>query len=846
MPTQDPPAPTSSGPPLSSSTIFVSDASAEADRLSSALRGRGYAVVDVPLSLLVARVAVQRPAVILVDIDADGALDTVTRLRDVPGASGIDLLFIGEPGRTLAEHAEGLRREGSGSFVRPVDPYALVAKIEALAGPPVQGADARSPSSPPPSIRGRRVPTTSVVPPSAPTSSPPKSPPPMLPTSSQPPPIPISSVPAPASDSSKTHDVVVTDVRAGSTQERMTPPRGTSLPPVIAGPLSVMPAPGAAGSASERQGSAPPPLDGFGLGGATRVPHASLSPEVEKLLRSAEERLGEAGPASQPPSPEDEVEAVLPADVLAALDEPLDGEHDEEASDSGGNASTPARGGTTGTGRERTGAGQTNAGRTPSPPRTGAGLSHAGAATGVLEARRAPQVDPATFGPRPARETTPPSDAPPTPARAPDIHELETPKPPRRGSSPPVEIPASPRVPHEASFAGTPTPPPVASLSYSDPPVFGAPAAPIPIAVASLPVAAPPSSKREAERAFPEVLGPGDVLRVFATAVARRTSGALCIETEGGIRRIVVRDGDIVTAASGLDDESLLGFLVARGDLPREIGDRLRGKLPAFGRHAGAALIAHGHLGQDQLWPVLRAHAEWILASALLAEKGTFSLEEEPPGRLKAEPSVFGGATGAEVLVEVTRRVIPAELAIARLGGARARIADGPHPELFAECALSAPEAAAIARSKGGTVGEAAAHGPTPELATVLYVLSALGVVETLAAAAGDEAPAAEAFDPLDAEALRARVRARLALVEEADYFALLGVPRNATAYEIRRAYLELRRAFEPSRVLTAATADLADDVRLILEVLDEAHDVLRDSTRRERYRRAIDAGPPR
>jgi len=80
--------------------------------------------------------------------------------------------------------------------------------------------------------------------------------------------------------------------------------------------------------------------------------------------------------------------------------------------------------------------------------------------------------------------------------------------------------------------------------------------------------------------------------------------------------------------------------------------------------------------------------------------------------------------------------------------------------------------------------------------------------------------------------------------VKEGDYFALLGVPRSATAYEIKRAYLELRRTFEPSRLLTAKTVDLLDDVELIIEVVDEAYDILRDTNRRERYRRAIEASP--
>jgi len=92
--------------------------------------------------------------------------------------------------------------------------------------------------------------------------------------------------------------------------------------------------------------------------------------------------------------------------------------------------------------------------------------------------------------------------------------------------------------------------------------------------------------------------------------------------------------------------------------------------------------------------------------------------------------------------------------------------------------------------------------------------------------------------------AIRARVRARLELVDEGDYFSVLGVTRDATGYEVRRAFMELRRTFEPARLLTPRLLDLTDDVRKIVIVLEEAYEILRDSARRERYRRAIDARP--
>jgi hypothetical protein len=137
------------------------------------------------------------------------------------------------------------------------------------------------------------------------------------------------------------------------------------------------------------------------------------------------------------------------------------------------------------------------------------------------------------------------------------------------------------------------------------------------------------------------------------------------------------------------------------------------------------------------------------------------------------------------------------------------------------------------------------AQAGSTDFAAALHALVALGVLGTLPASAkekSDEAPAPR--DAFDDAAIRTRIELRRALVDEGDYYAFLGIDREATGYQIRHAYLDLRREFEPARLLTAATANLRDDVDVIIEVLDEAYEVLRDPTRRERYRRALGADP--
>jgi hypothetical protein len=586
---------------------------------------------------------------------------------------------------------------------------------------------------------------------------------------------------------------------------------GTIPPPSFALRRATTPPPDrpseAPGPPSEMP-SAADPFDAGAMfddgGSLSRMGSIELSPELAQLLDAAEQRVIASGHPSSVPTPEVELDIRLSPELLAVLDEPID--PDDELGGTGSDLGTAAPPG----GKRPTTSGSEVLVRSPTEggpsTNTGAPITSAAASLTSSMSRRSPVSDPAP--PRPSQQThiaQPDSLPPAAPSTAPP--------PPRIESEPP---PPRPR----------PAAPPIPAL---------APVAPTP----------PASRPRPTDLAPAVLVSEGDALRGLARAVAARTSGSIAIGPEGAVRRIVLRDGDLVTAASSADDETLVAFLAARGDLDRDAAMRLGAKLPPFGRHAGAALIGHGYLGQDDLWPVLRAHAEWIIGRALQETTGAFELEEEPPGRLKAEPGVFGGATGAEVLVEAIRRVIPPETALARLGGPMARIDEGSRRPLLAECALRREEEESVRLAPGRTLAEIL-EGSPPELADVFYALVSLGVLDVLTPVVSPAAVSVRsAADPLDQEAIRLRVKARMALVEDGDYFALLGVARGATGYEVKRAYLELRRAFEPARVLTAQTADLVNDVKTIVEVLDEAYEILKEPNRRERYRKAIEAGPP-
>lgn len=817
-------------------TIFVSDPSAEAEQIATSLRARGYVVVDVPFAMLLARVAVQRPRIVIVDADAEGAYTTVLRLRELPDADSIDVLFLGL-GRGAESTAEAIEDRGS-FFARPVDLEALHRRIETLTSEDVP-AQLASPS----------VPTA---------------------------------------------------------QSSVRPSAGALPPPSIRARSSVLPPPPSVAQAPPLlRPSQPPPSTGLV---SRRSMSPALSNELLALLAEAEERaLTQQGHSdSTRPSPEEEIEAVLPAELLAALDEPLE-EPEEEEDESDRGRHTTSSGGrkhTTGAssrgdlegGRELTSEEsipEKTQQPTIPPPR-----ARDSAPAPILEQILEARVTESSIPP-PATSASPSlsmfsqtisSDAlaqmlgmsgapqgPVSSAGAPNSANVANAASSAGGAPPPPSTDASlgdraitNHGPASVSPTGVLSVSPITSLGPAEPP-RGEPSAaervpppaPLPAVVlhtapiaastaplapsaapVSLPSGAPPFGLSVAPPVGAEsVLGPGDALNTLARAVATRLSGSLSFEADGGLRRVIMRDGDLVTCASSLAEESLLAFLEGRGDLPKERAEGLSGRVPAFGRHAGAALVAHGILRQDQLWPVLRAHAEWILGKTIGIESGVFVREGEAPGRLKGEPSVFGGSTGAEVFVEVARRVVSARDAAARLGGPPATFAVGANDALLVECALDERETHLVRSVRGHRLEEVIkTHGV--DVAPLLHALTVMGVLEATRPVTAQRPALASVPDPLDEEAIVAKVQARLALVEEGDYFAILGLPHTATSYEIRRAFLDLRRAFEPARLLTPNLVHLAPEVGKITVVLEEAFEILKDDVRRERYRRAIEAAP--
>ncbi|MEK6607234.1 MAG: DUF4388 domain-containing protein [Myxococcota bacterium] len=319
---------------------------------------------------------------------------------------------------------------------------------------------------------------------------------------------------------------------------------------------------------------------------------------------------------------------------------------------------------------------------------------------------------------------------------------------------------------------------------------------------------------------------------------------------EGFTGRVRLRRGDIektvyldegypVSAASNLPADRLGDQLLREGRITRWQYDDASRLVAETGRRMGAVLLDLGALRPADLFGAVRRHYETVLLSLFAWDDGTYVLDgEQPPA---AECVRLEAHLAALVLDGVRRKYGPDRL-LKRLGGGAVvlrRVGDGMPDGV----ALPDAERALLRFLDGNTTIDEAADrsglGLTEDFA-LAWTMLALGA---LAGADDEGEEAAGAPRPN-----RARIAALYALAQDGDYFTVLGIPRDAGAGDVRRAYERARAAFSPDALghtpsgrVQPQDAETSAQVDTIREVLDEAWLVLGNDARREAYRRAVE-----
>jgi DnaJ-domain-containing protein 1 len=358
----------------------------------------------------------------------------------------------------------------------------------------------------------------------------------------------------------------------------------------------------------------------------------------------------------------------------------------------------------------------------------------------------------------------------------------------------------------------------------------------------------------------------------------RRYTGELMLRREGVEKRLLLRGGVPVMAESNLPSESLGIQLLDAGRITREDYARVVEAVQKRRCKEGAALLGLELVGAKELFEALKQQVRRRLLDCLGWSRGSFALREvevpdEDATAFRCDPvplvqegvaihwsgAALRAALGTHLdhyLVSTPRtasvalrlhRDADVERLVAGIGGAT------PLGALLEGAAAPTALAAAYVLDGVGAVAfrdrPPAADDAAPEPALDIEVI--VGGAGAAAAeprtppalARAGAAPAAKpAADPKSA-ALRDELVAMHAKLGERDHYEMLGVGRNASDAEIRRAYFAAAKRFHPDVVTRLGMTDLRAIAQEVFARIAAAHEVLTDAQRRADYDHAQAGG---
>jgi len=344
------------------------------------------------------------------------------------------------------------------------------------------------------------------------------------------------------------------------------------------------------------------------------------------------------------------------------------------------------------------------------------------------------------------------------------------------------------------------------------------------------------------ERGLPDsgeiVRGVSDVALLLAKLFAQGTTGRLAFRRDDVEKVVFFDQGRPVFASSNQPGDRMGELLVREGKITATQYERCQTQVAQSGRRIGEILVDFGYLKRRELLPAVRRHVEDIVYSLFGWEDGQYRIVID---QTASSERIRMSRHPAALVLEGIRRKLDRSTLDRLLGPASTVIEVRDRERLggiINTADLAAEERAALATFDGQADLAHVARTAAVDLADILplaWGLVVLGLATARRADTGLEESTALVGET-DLAIDRERVRARWELVSEADYFALLGVRRDATAFEIRRAYQSARRDFAADCFPVDLRRELARELDDIATVLDEAFRVLRDDRLRVTY----------
>lgn len=326
---------------------------------------------------------------------------------------------------------------------------------------------------------------------------------------------------------------------------------------------------------------------------------------------------------------------------------------------------------------------------------------------------------------------------------------------------------------------------------------------------------------------------------------AARGGSGIVTATRGKARRLFcLDDGRLVAAVSNVVEEQLDLRLVQSGLLEPE----RRAELAAEARRRGTSVAAlareEGAIGPDDLRRAQESLVEQLLFATLEWPEGEV---EFVAGRPNLADAISVDLSPVALVLRFARIKAPrADALRVRIGGPEVRFERADVAGALLEGVALDPAAARVlaAADDGGVTPAAVLEGTSDGVdatAKALYGLSLAGILVPARPVAETAATTRARRAGPDGPLTRDECLGRLAISENADHYAILGVDREASLDDIRDSYYALARRFHPDRFRSGPLQDLLSSFEGFFSRVTDAHNTLSNPDLRREYDRSIE-----
>jgi len=330
------------------------------------------------------------------------------------------------------------------------------------------------------------------------------------------------------------------------------------------------------------------------------------------------------------------------------------------------------------------------------------------------------------------------------------------------------------------------------------------------------------------------------VAELLADLWRQKTSGRIDFVSGRRQRAIFFDRGQPVAAFSSEPYDRMEEYLLRLGRITKAQYNQVRIKQLRGARQIGAFLVSEGFLKSQELFGAVRGCILEVIYGLFEWEAASFTyrpevIEDDDRVGLDLDvpAMVFEGIRRKYLLPRLLERVgSPSSLLAPRPGARESMDLDG--------LGLT-PAERKVVRGVDGTrsIDDLVfTTGLEPQsVYVVLGALLSLGWAEVVVRGEeGINRDGSSAADTIDSNRIKEKLRA----VRELDYFAVLGVSRSATPFEMERAFERLSQEYAPDNFSEQIRRDFHDGLAEIEEVLTDAYAVLRDDNLRQSYARNL------